>query len=66
MASNTEGSDELNLRASPVEFVFDGFGKEVCRSMVAMMDEDRTGKLGHSEFKTLWTDIQIWKVGVQS
>jgi len=43
------------------EFVFDGFGKEVCRSMVAMMDEDRTGKLGHSEFKTLWTDIQIWK-----
>jgi len=48
------------------EFVFDGFGKEVCRSMVAMMDEDRTGKLGHSEFKTLWTDIQIWKVGVQS
>ena len=23
---------------------------------------DRSGKLGFDEFKTLWTDLRIWKV----
>lgn len=39
-----------------------GFAKEVCRSMVAMMDVDHSGKLGYEEFKTLWTDIRHWRV----
>ncbi|GFV48235.1 hypothetical protein TNCV_501741 [Trichonephila clavipes] len=29
--------------------------------MVAMMDVDRSGKLGLEEFKNLWTDIRTWK-----
>ncbi|KAJ9598871.1 hypothetical protein L9F63_026593, partial [Diploptera punctata] len=38
-----------------------GFSKDVCRSMVAMMDVDRSGKLGFEEFKALWIDIRQWK-----
>lgn len=39
-----------------------GFSKDVCRSMIAMMDWDRSGKLGFEEFKKLWIDIRQWKV----
>ncbi|XP_021935909.1 calpain-A-like isoform X5 [Zootermopsis nevadensis] len=39
----------------------EGFSKDVCRSMVAMMDVDRSGKLGFEEFKALWVDIRHWK-----
>lgn len=39
-----------------------GFSKDVCRSMVAMLDADRSGKLGFEEFKSLWSDIRDWKV----
>ncbi|XP_018368106.1 PREDICTED: calpain-A-like isoform X4 [Trachymyrmex cornetzi] len=38
-----------------------GFSKDVCRSMVAMLDADHSGKLGFEEFKTLWNDIRKWK-----
>lgn len=38
-----------------------GFSKDVCRSMVAMLDVDHSGKLGFEEFKTLWNDIRKWK-----
>ncbi|XP_037048714.1 calpain-A isoform X5 [Bradysia coprophila] len=39
----------------------EGFSKDVCRSMVAMMDVDASGKLGFEEFKQLLTDIATWK-----
>ncbi|XP_054736946.1 calpain-A [Anastrepha obliqua] len=38
-----------------------GFSKDVCRSMVAMMDVDQSGKLGFEEFESLLTDIAKWK-----
>ncbi|XP_031840305.1 calpain A isoform X4 [Nomia melanderi] len=38
-----------------------GFSKDVCRSMVAMLDVDHSGKLGFEEFKTLWNDIRKWR-----
>lgn len=38
-----------------------GFSKDVCRSMVAMLDVDQSGKLGFEEFKTLLNDIAKWK-----
>jgi len=43
------------------EFKFGGFSVDVCRSMVAMMDVDRSGKLGFEEFLELWGDILTWK-----
>uniref|UniRef100_A0A3B5M000 EF-hand domain-containing protein n=1 Tax=Xiphophorus couchianus TaxID=32473 RepID=A0A3B5M000_9TELE len=41
----------------------DGFSIESCRSMVAVMDSDSTGKLGFHEFKYLWNNIKKWQVG---
>jgi len=49
-----------NLKFSEMEKA--GFSKDVCRSMIAMMDWDRSGKLGFEEFKSLWIDIRQWKV----
>ncbi|XP_062328956.1 calpain small subunit 1b [Osmerus eperlanus] len=39
----------------------DGFSIESCRSMVAVMDCDSTGKLGFHEFKFLWDNIKRWQ-----
>ncbi|XP_064089703.1 calpain-B-like isoform X4 [Macrobrachium nipponense] len=55
-----ELQDVLNY-ALKREFDFDGFSKDVCRSMIAMLDVDRSGKLGLQEFVSLWTDIRLWK-----
>lgn len=52
----------LTLTLVLAEFTFDGFSKDVCRSMISMMDVDRSGKLGLREFIKLWTDIRTWKV----
>ncbi|CAL8110373.1 unnamed protein product [Orchesella dallaii] len=40
---------------------FKGFSKDICRSMVAMMDADRSGKLGFAEFKVLWQSVKDWR-----
>lgn len=45
-----------------VDFQFDGFSRDVCRSMVALMDVDMTGKLGLDEFIVLWKSVRTWKV----
>ncbi|XP_067875269.1 calpain small subunit 1b [Heterodontus francisci] len=39
----------------------DGFSLESCRSMVAVMDADSTGRLGFEEFKYLWNKIKLWQ-----
>ncbi|XP_052869463.1 calpain-B-like [Anopheles cruzii] len=38
-----------------------GFSKDACRAMVAMLDEDGSGKLGLAEFQKLLTEISRWK-----
>ncbi|XP_045457463.1 calpain-B [Melitaea cinxia] len=38
-----------------------GFSKDVCRSMVAMLDKDNSGGLGFEEFKSLWIDLRQWR-----
>ncbi|CAH0545793.1 unnamed protein product [Brassicogethes aeneus] len=53
-------------RDNPLTSVFSdmqarGFSKDICRSMVAMMDEDHSGKLGFPEFKILWGLLRKWK-----
>ncbi|XP_015749307.1 PREDICTED: calpain-B-like [Acropora digitifera] len=37
------------------------FSLEACRSMIAMFDKDKTGALGYSEFRGLWTILGMWK-----
>ncbi|XP_050094655.1 calpain-B-like [Anopheles aquasalis] len=38
-----------------------GFSKDACRAMVAMLDEDGSGKLGFNEFQKLLMEIARWK-----
>lgn len=37
------------------------FSLESCRSLVSMVDEDQSGKMGYPEFKELWINIRRWK-----
>ncbi|XP_023171681.1 calpain-A [Drosophila hydei] len=60
------GNDQSNKRLideSPTAIVDEthGFSKDVCRSMVAMLDADKSGKLGFEEFEALLSDIAKWK-----
>uniref|UniRef100_A0A1A9WAE2 Calpain catalytic domain-containing protein n=1 Tax=Glossina brevipalpis TaxID=37001 RepID=A0A1A9WAE2_9MUSC len=52
----TDDTNNSVMASSP-----EGFSKDVCRSMVAMLDADKSGKLGFEEFEALLTDIAKWK-----
>lgn len=39
-----------------------GFSKDVCRSLIAMLDKDNSGGLGFEEFKSVWIDLRQWRV----
>ncbi|KAF7996863.1 hypothetical protein HCN44_002509 [Aphidius gifuensis] len=54
-------NEQFNKTDNVVEMHNEGFSKDICRSMVAMMDTDHSGKLGFEEFKTLWSDIRNWR-----
>ncbi|CAH1992190.1 unnamed protein product [Acanthoscelides obtectus] len=43
------------------EMHINAFSKDICRSMIAMLDEDRSGKLGYKEFRELYEMIIVWK-----
>uniref|UniRef100_A0A8C9W3G9 Calpain small subunit 1 n=1 Tax=Scleropages formosus TaxID=113540 RepID=A0A8C9W3G9_SCLFO len=60
--SPTELKDILNkIVAKHCDLKTDGFSIESCRSMVAVMDGDSSGKLGFHEFKILWNNIKKWQ-----
>ncbi|KAL5965764.1 Calpain-A [Taenia solium] len=43
------------------DFTFDGFSIEACRSLISMLDVDRSGSLDFEEFKVLWEILRFWK-----
>ncbi|XP_035034346.1 calpain small subunit 1a [Hippoglossus stenolepis] len=60
--SPTELKDILNkIIGKHGDLKTDGFSIESCRSMVAVMDSDSTGRLGFHEFKHLWNNIKKWQ-----
>ncbi|CAG4975204.1 unnamed protein product [Colias eurytheme] len=63
VAGQGQGQEHVQLtQPQPqTELHGQGFSKDVCRSMIAMLDKDNSGGLGFEEFKSLWIDLRKWR-----
>uniref|UniRef100_A0A3P8VK29 Calpain-3 n=1 Tax=Cynoglossus semilaevis TaxID=244447 RepID=A0A3P8VK29_CYNSE len=56
------GDNSLSLSLCPdKDLNTEGFSLESCRSMIALMDMDGTGRLNLQEFRQLWNKIKQWQ-----
>uniref|UniRef100_A0A669D100 Calpain-3 n=1 Tax=Oreochromis niloticus TaxID=8128 RepID=A0A669D100_ORENI len=53
--------EALNLSFINKDLKTEGFSLESCRSMIALMDMDGTGRLNLQEFRHLWNKIKQWQ-----
>uniref|UniRef100_A0A8C6YLD1 Sorcin n=1 Tax=Nothoprocta perdicaria TaxID=30464 RepID=A0A8C6YLD1_NOTPE len=55
-------ADELQrcLTQSGIAGAYKPFNLETCRLMISMLDKDRSGSMGFTEFKELWAVINGW------
>uniref|UniRef100_A0A672NDC9 Calpain-3 n=1 Tax=Sinocyclocheilus grahami TaxID=75366 RepID=A0A672NDC9_SINGR len=54
--------DVLNKVVSKYKDIHtDGFSRESCRSMIALMDMDGKGRLNLQEFRHLWNKVKQWQ-----
>uniref|UniRef100_A0A8B9VY03 Calpain-3 n=1 Tax=Anas zonorhyncha TaxID=75864 RepID=A0A8B9VY03_9AVES len=51
----------LGLFISDKDLKTEGFELESCRSMIALMDTDGSGKINFDEFRHLWDKIKSWQ-----
>ncbi|XP_076833740.1 calpain-3 isoform X3 [Brachyhypopomus gauderio] len=49
------------MMVEQLEINTEGFSLESCRSMIALMDMDGTGRLDLQEFKHLWNKVKHWQ-----
>ncbi|XP_056332542.1 calpain-3 isoform X1 [Danio aesculapii] len=60
--SANELKDVLNKVVSKYNDIHtESFSRECCRSMIALMDMDGTGRLNLQEFRHLWNKIKQWQ-----
>jgi len=52
---------EIMTKAFKEELGGREFSLESCRSLISVVDEDESGKMGFQEFKELWITIRKWK-----
>uniref|UniRef100_A0A673YNF4 Calpain-3 n=1 Tax=Salmo trutta TaxID=8032 RepID=A0A673YNF4_SALTR len=50
-----------SLSSTDKDLNTEGFSLECCRSMIALMDMDGTGRLNLQEFRHLWNKIKQWQ-----
>uniref|UniRef100_A0A8C4UGF0 Calpain-3 n=1 Tax=Falco tinnunculus TaxID=100819 RepID=A0A8C4UGF0_FALTI len=53
--------DEKKVSAANKDLKTEGFELESCRSMIALMDTDGSGKINFDEFRHLWDKIKSWQ-----
>ncbi|CAH0598745.1 unnamed protein product [Chrysodeixis includens] len=61
MQANNQEQVHLTQPQPHTQLQGQGFSKDVCRSMIAMLDKDGSGGLGFEEFKALWIDLRNWR-----
>uniref|UniRef100_A0A3B4ZUZ1 Calpain-3 n=1 Tax=Stegastes partitus TaxID=144197 RepID=A0A3B4ZUZ1_9TELE len=59
--TSLQSANRVPVPPADKELNTEGFSLESCRSMIALMDMDGTGRLNLQEFRHLWNKIKQWQ-----